>query len=214
MKRFILILLLAFCAAFGDHGTLSIPWTACNTAGKAVAVTQSPGDIVTLPLPGPNSRPNLVAFLVTSQGGNLLGKTLSVTLHIDAPIGTTYGVNTGVDILPARLMLYFTSVSGPFNFNNSDGKGQLSYWWNIPSAKTLDSLDDGVDVTLTATLSTAGGWTASHGQPSSTYTAAFNATASAVAEIGVALAGSHYADTGANSTPAGAILHVTNLTIQ
>lgn len=198
--------------SFSHSGTIN--WSACNTAGKSVAITQAPGDIVTLPLPGPNSRPNLVAFLVTSQGGNLLGKTLSITLHIDAQTGTTYGVNTGVDILPARLMLYFASVPGPFNFNNSDNKNQLAYWWNIPSAKTLDSLDDGIDVTLTATLSTAGGWTASHGQPSSTYTAAFNANASAVAEIGIALAGSHYADTGANSSPAGAVLHVTSFSVQ
>jgi len=218
MKTIVALILSSVPLLAGLHFPApSFDWTACNTAGKSVPVYLHPGDLGTLDLPQYGDRPTYVAFFTTQNETNVLGdlrgKVITARFRVEADTTTTYGIGFGNG--PATIRLYFTSVAGNFDFNDSDSKHPSSYWWNGPSAITFDTADGFTDVTLTATMSIAGGWTDSH---SGTDLTAFAAAASNVRQIGFSFGGTDKNwEVGANAVcPVGkeATVHIWSITAQ
>lgn len=184
-------------------------WLACNTAGKSLPVYVASGDIGTVNIPSPIGRSVLSFFTTQTISGNFIGKTITARFSVNTGVSTIYGCGGGAQP-PATVRLYFTTATGYFNFNDSDNRHPSNYWWNGPSGVTLDSADGATYVDVTATISTAGGWTDSHGGSDP---AKFTTAASSVRQIGFAFGGSNFYDTGVNAnTPA--TFHLISFTVQ
>lgn len=190
MKTILLILLSVLTTEASQSSNYD--WIACNTAGKEVPVARATGDIGTLPIPGPKSRPSYVAFFTTQVEsailGDLTGKTITATFHVDG--APAWGVGYGAGV--ATLRLYFTTTTGYYNLNNANAHPEL-YWYSYPLSFSMSSTDNST-ITFSATLDPSQ-WLG--GESNLT---GFAFAVSHIAQIGFAFGGTQFFDTGINAS--------------
>jgi hypothetical protein len=136
------------------------------------------------------------ALLVTNKGtlvGNQFEKTITATFTISDPGNTfIYGGEPDGSGLPARVRLYFDSASIV-----SGTQVDTNYWW---SDTAFQDLGNGT-FTLTALVDpTAAQWSAYNGEVSNSYTAAFDAAASNMQDIGFSFGGGYFFANGVGTT--------------
>lgn len=210
MIRLLAILLLPLAAHAAKVSPLN-GWIACDINGKSVPLYRDAGDSITCDVP---RYYNVVSFL-THSTGSLTGKTISLTFYVEASpdIVWTGGNPNGCPEWP-NLQLYFTSVDGPFNFNNSH-RYSRRYWWHGPTRQAIEPLDGGAIVTLTATTNPAD-WSGAWGsrENGAIYPADFATAAATAKQVGLAFGNGCSGDTGIATTAGSATIHVLSLTIQ
>jgi hypothetical protein len=208
VKYALAILLLAVQSHAAKMTSLN-GWIACDINGKSVPLYRETPDSVTCDVP---HYVNVVSFL-THSTGTLTGKTISLTLYIEASpdVLWTGGQPGGCPPLPT-MRLYFTRFAGAFSLNNSH-RYSTSYWWNHSTGCTVESVDDGSLVTLTATLDPSD-WSGAWGESASAYLADFSYTAANAKQVGLAFGNGCFYDTGVAVSQGSATIHVLSLTVQ
>lgn len=139
--------------------------------------------------------------------GDQLGKTITATFTLSDPANTyTYGGEAdgsgGPGVANARL--YFDSAS-------IVGKQQVStnYWW---SDADIQDLANGA-FTVTAVIDPTLSWSAYYGEPSSSNTAAFDAAASHIKDIGLSFGGGYFAANGVGTPDGKGTFTLTSFTV-
>ena len=134
------------------------------------------------------------ALDLTNKGtlvGNQLGKTITATFTINDPANTfTYGGEPDGSGGVANTRLYFDSAS------IVGSQVSTNYWW---SDADVQDLANGT-FTVTAVIDPATSWSAYYGEPSSSNTAAFDAAASNIKDIGLSFGGGYFAANGVGTS--------------
>lgn len=215
MKKLLALLLLAVPAMGGQIAPVN-DWIASDTSGKSVTLRRDAGDSVTLQFPTHNTRPDTVCVLAHSNSGSIAGKTITATFHIAAAPNIVWwgGFQGTCTTTPPNMRLYFTTRTGNFNLNYSDGKDPSSVWWSTLTGVAMADVDDGVTYTMTATLDPAQ-WTNAHGQTGASLPSDWSRATSTAVQVGFGFGIGCFFDTGVNDYyGVGAVLHVESLTIQ
>lgn len=164
--------------------------------------------------------------LLTSNGtayapmGNLLGKTVTATISITAPAGTTFtGYDTCAGGLPPTVRFYFDTkliLGAPVPFQSRLYADQM-WWSNSVSVSLADMFAAGSNgVTLSVTFAPAN-WSNLVGtagnQLVAPYAADFSTAASNVDQVGFSFGSGCSFAFGDGSQPAGALFNLLNFSI-
>lgn len=190
-------------------------WIASDTASKSVPLRREAGDSVTMQFPTHSTRPDTVCVLAHSNSGSITGKTITLTFHIDAaPNIIWWGGYQGGCSTPPNMRLYFTTRTGNFNLNYSDGKDPSSVWWSAATGVAMADVDGGSTLTMTAALDPAQ-WTNAHGQTGTVLPVDWSRATATTVQVGLGLGIGCFYDTGVNDYYGlGAVLHIESLVIQ
>ncbi len=147
------------------------------------------------------------ALDLTNKGtlvGNQMGKTITATFTINDPGNTfTYGGEPDGSGGAANMRLYFDSASIVGTQVNTN------YWW---SETAYQDLGNGT-FTLTAVIDPATSWGDYNGQPSSSNTAAFDAAASNIKDIGLSFGGGYFFANGVGTPDGMGAFTLSSLTV-
>ena len=147
------------------------------------------------------------ALDLTNKGtlvGDQSGKTITATFTIADPGDAfTYGGEPDGSGGVANMRLYFDSASIVGTQVNT------SYWW---SDTAFRDLGDGT-FTLTAVIDSATSWSDYNGQPSSSNTAAFDAAASNIKDIGLSFGGGYFFANGVGTPDGMGTFTLTSFTV-
>jgi hypothetical protein len=149
------------------------------------------------------------ALDLTNKGtlvGDQLGKTITATFTINDPVAMfTYGGEPDGSGGVANTRLYFDSASivGPTQVSTN-------FWW---SDAAFQNLSNGT-FTLTAVIDpTTSSWSAYNGEPSSSNTAAFDAAASNIKDIGLSFGGGYFFANGVGTSDGLGTFTLTSFTV-
>jgi hypothetical protein len=147
------------------------------------------------------------ALDLTNKGtlvGDQLGKTITATFTIADPGNTfTYGGEPDGSGGVANMRLYFDSASIVGTQVNTN------YWW---SDAEIQSMTDGT-FTLTAVIDPTTQWSDYDGKSSSSNTAAFDAAARNIKDIGLSFGGGYFAANGVGTPDGLGTFTLTSLTV-
>jgi hypothetical protein len=147
------------------------------------------------------------ALDLTNKGtlvGDQLGKTITAKFTIADPGNAfAYGGEPDGSGGVANMRLYFDSASIVGTQVNTN------YWW---SDTAIQAMTDGT-FTLTAVIDPTTSWGDLNGQPSSSNTAAFDAAASNIKDIGLSFGGGYFAANGVGTTDGMGTFTLTSLTV-
>jgi hypothetical protein len=148
------------------------------------------------------------ALDLTNKGtlvGDQLGKTITATFTINDPANTfTYGGEPDGSGGVANTRLYFDSASIVGTQIVS-----TNYWW---SDADFQNLSNGT-FTVTAVIDPTMSWSAYNGEPSSSNTAAFDAAASNIKDIGLSFGGGFFFANGVGTPDGKGTFTLTSFTV-
>ena len=142
--------------------------------------------------------------------GNLFGNTVTATLAIKAPKGTTFvGYDTDCATLPTVRFYFHTT---------NTALGESAYWWSNPVSISLAALfaSGPHGATLSVSMDPAN-WSdraGGFGDVDGAHLAAFQASASSVTEIGLSFGSGCTFAFGDGSNPAGAVFNLVKFSTQ
>lgn len=213
--KILALLILSIATAHAGQATSLNGWLASDTASKTVPLRRDAGDVITLKFPTATTRPDTVCVLAKANSGSIAGKTITLSFKLNAGANVVWwGGYQGGCTTPPNMRLYFTTRTGPFNLNYSDGKDPSSCWWSQVTGVALADVDDGTIYTMTALLDPAT-WTNAHGQSGTSLPADWARATSTALQVGLGFGIGCFYDTGVNDYYAtGGTLHVLGISVQ
>lgn len=173
-------------------------WNLFNFTGANRYSFTGSGTSFAFPQASTRSFPALLTTTTDSSVlGNLNGKTLTATIHIDADSGALFvfggelpGWNTGNQ--PANCRLFFSSSASTYNLNIATAK-EDNYWWSHVGVSVITnnlgtvSFSDNLDPSH---------WSNANGHLASNRLAGFNQAVANVRQIGLSFGGGSFFDVG------------------